>query len=135
VDEDSSRVYTFPVTPGHGLIVPKRHIALFFKATREEQSTMLDLLAQMRQLLLKELNPDAFNIGINDGAAAGQTVMHITSTLSRAILATRMIRAAVCAGSCRRRRHTGRGNDGACSLHKIAHPVNSPAAHPRREHR
>lgn len=67
----------FPVTPGHGLIVPKRHIALFFEATREEQTAMLDLLAEMRQLLLKDLNPDAFNIGINDGVAAGQTVMHM----------------------------------------------------------
>jgi len=67
----------FPVTPGHGLIVPKRHIALFYEATREEQTAMLDLLAEMRLLLLKERNPDAFNISINDGAAAGQTVMHM----------------------------------------------------------
>jgi diadenosine tetraphosphate (Ap4A) HIT family hydrolase len=78
----------FPVTPGHTLIVPKRHIVLFFEATREEQSAMLDLLAEMRLLLL-DANPsqppfakgrsipDAFNIGINDGAAAGQTVMHM----------------------------------------------------------
>ena len=67
----------FPVTPGHSLIVPKRHIALFFEATREEQMAMLDLLAEMRQLLLKERSSDAFNIGINDGAAAGQTVPHL----------------------------------------------------------
>jgi diadenosine tetraphosphate (Ap4A) HIT family hydrolase len=67
----------FPVTPGHSLIVPKRHIASFFEATREEQAAVLDLLAEMRQLLLKERNPDGFNIGINDGTAAGQTVMHL----------------------------------------------------------
>lgn len=67
----------FPVTPGHSLIVPKRHIFSFFDATREEQTAMLDLLAEMRQILLKERKPDGFNIGINDGQAAGQTIMHL----------------------------------------------------------
>ena len=67
----------FPISPGHTLILPKRHVASFFELTREEQSAMFELLAEMRQLLLNERNPDAFNIGINDGAAAGQTVMHL----------------------------------------------------------
>jgi diadenosine tetraphosphate (Ap4A) HIT family hydrolase len=67
----------YPVTPGHSLIVPKRHISSFFEATRDEQAAMLDLLAEMRQLLLSERSPDGFNVGINDGAAAGQTVMHL----------------------------------------------------------
>lgn len=78
----------YPVTPGHTLIVPKRHIASFFEATREEQAAMFDLLAEMRQQLLNPSQPpfdkvgslsvpDGFNIGINDGPAAGQTVMHL----------------------------------------------------------
>ena len=67
----------YPVTPGHSLIVPKRHIASFFEATKEEQAAMFDLLAEMRQLLQLELSPDGFNIGINNGTAAGQTVMHL----------------------------------------------------------
>ncbi len=67
----------YPITPGHALIIPKRHIASFFEATREEQTAMLDLLDEMRRLLLKDHNPDGFNIGINDGMAAGQTVMHL----------------------------------------------------------
>ena len=68
----------FPVTPGHSLIVPKRHICSFFEATKEEQAALFDLLAQRRQqLLLADPCPDAFNIGINDGVAAGQTVMHM----------------------------------------------------------
>jgi diadenosine tetraphosphate (Ap4A) HIT family hydrolase len=67
----------FPITPGHSLIVPKRHISSFFEATREEQKALFDLLAEMRQFLLAERSPDGFNIGINDGAAAGQTVMHL----------------------------------------------------------
>jgi diadenosine tetraphosphate (Ap4A) HIT family hydrolase len=77
----------FPVTPGHTLIVTKRHIGSFFEASREEQAALFDLLGAMRQLLLctpplfggdETLSvPDAFNIGINDGASAGQTVMHL----------------------------------------------------------
>ena len=67
----------FPVTPGHCLIVPKRHIVSFFEATREEQAALFDLVAGVRQLLLAERNPDGFNIGVNDGIAAGQTVMHL----------------------------------------------------------
>lgn len=67
----------FPVSPGHCLIIPKRHIASFFEATREEQTALLDLLAEMQEILVKERNPDGFNIGINVGEAAGQTVMHL----------------------------------------------------------
>ncbi|BEH08886.1 HIT family protein [Geobacter sulfurreducens subsp. ethanolicus] len=67
----------YPVSPGHCLIIPKRHIASFFEATREEQTAILDLLAEMRVVLQKGHNPDGFNIGINDGSAAGQTVMHL----------------------------------------------------------
>ena len=67
----------FPVTPGHSLIVPKRHLVSFFEATREEQAALLDLLGEVRQLLLAKRNPDGFNIGVNDGCAAGQTVMHL----------------------------------------------------------
>ena len=67
----------YPISPGHTLIIPKRHIASFFELTAEEQTAMLALLAEMRQILQKERNPDGFNIGINDGAAAGQTVMHL----------------------------------------------------------
>ena len=67
----------FPVTLSHSLIIPKRHIASFFETTREEQMALFDLLTEMRELLQKEHNPDGFNIGINDGTAAGQTVMHL----------------------------------------------------------
>jgi diadenosine tetraphosphate (Ap4A) HIT family hydrolase len=72
----------FPVSPGHTLILPKRHISSFFDATQEELSAMRDLLADpstssvARQGSLP-LRPDGFNIGINDGEAAGQTVMHL----------------------------------------------------------
>jgi diadenosine tetraphosphate (Ap4A) HIT family hydrolase len=68
---------SFPISPGHALIIPKRHVASFFELTQEEQGAMLELLAEMRQILVAERNSDGFNIGINDGAAAGQTVMHL----------------------------------------------------------
>jgi diadenosine tetraphosphate (Ap4A) HIT family hydrolase len=67
----------FPVSKGHTLIIPKRHIASLFEATVEEQAALLELLGQARQQLQDELKPDGFNIGINDGTAAGQTVMHL----------------------------------------------------------
>jgi len=67
----------FPVSPGHSLIIPKRHISSFFEANREEQISFLDLIHKMQKILMNERNPNGFNIGINDGEAAGQTVMHL----------------------------------------------------------
>lgn len=66
----------FPVTEGHTLIIPKRHIANLFDLSEHEQTAIWKLVAQVRARLLAELQPDGFNIGINDGPAAGQTVMH-----------------------------------------------------------
>ena len=67
----------FPISPGHILIIPKRHIASLFEATREEREALFDLLEQVKVELLEKNKPDGFNIGINDGTAAGQTVMHL----------------------------------------------------------
>lgn len=67
----------YPVTPGHTLIIPRRHISSFFEATAEERQDLLTLLDRARLKILEEFNPEAFNIGINDGAAAGQTIEHL----------------------------------------------------------
>ena len=67
----------FPVSPGHTLIVPRRLVATWFEATREEQVAMLELVDLVKAQLDAELHPDGYNIGINAGAAAGQTVMHL----------------------------------------------------------
>ena len=48
---------TFPIAPGHTLVIPKRHIASLFEATREEQTAMFDLLAEMRKRLLNSPSP------------------------------------------------------------------------------
>jgi diadenosine tetraphosphate (Ap4A) HIT family hydrolase len=67
----------FPVSPGHSLVIPRRHIGSFFDATPQERDEMLALLDAARKAALAEFRPDGFNVGINDGAAAGQTVPHL----------------------------------------------------------
>lgn len=67
----------FPVSPGHSLLIPKRHVASFFEATTEERGALLALLDQARQTIQESNAPDGFNIGVNVGAAAGQTVPHL----------------------------------------------------------
>jgi diadenosine tetraphosphate (Ap4A) HIT family hydrolase len=67
----------FPVSPGHTLITPKRHVASFFEVTDAERADLMSLLATARDDLDREFRPAGYNIGINDGAAAGQTVPHL----------------------------------------------------------
>lgn len=67
----------FPVSPGHMLIIPKRHVADFFDTTTEERQAINDLLEQARAGLDEEYKPDGYNIGINCGETAGQIVMHV----------------------------------------------------------
>ena len=67
----------YPVSPGHILIVPKRHIKSLFEATKEERIALWELLSECKRVLDERNRPDGFNIGINDGTAAGQTVMHL----------------------------------------------------------
>ena len=66
----------FPVAEGHTLVVPKRHVASLFDLSEAELAALWFLVAQVRAKLMDELKPDGFNIGVNDGQAAGQTVMH-----------------------------------------------------------
>ena len=67
----------YPVTPGHTLVIPKRHIGSWFEITQAEQQALLDLLAKAKAVLVTEFKPDGYNIGINDGPTAGQTVPHL----------------------------------------------------------
>ncbi len=67
----------FPVSPGHTLVIPRRGVATWFDATREEQHALMDLVAEVKALLDAQHRPDGYNIGVNVGAAAGQTVMHL----------------------------------------------------------
>ncbi len=67
----------FPVSPGHVLVIPHRHVASFFETTLAERRAILDAIEIARRAVEKENHPDGWNIGINDGAAAGQTVPHL----------------------------------------------------------
>ncbi len=66
----------FPVSPGHTLIVPVRHAASFFDLDDRERQAMLDLVGEVKAILEERHHPAGFNVGWNDGPAAGQTVMH-----------------------------------------------------------
>lgn len=67
----------FPVSRGHVLLIPRRHIASFFELNRKERSDFFDLLLHVRDMIQHQFQPDGFNIGVNIGSAAGQTVMHL----------------------------------------------------------
>lgn len=67
----------FPVTEGHTLIIPRRHAETFFDLSDEEVLACNELLHEQRQSILSDdKTVTAFNIGMNAGAAAGQTVFH-----------------------------------------------------------
>ena len=68
---------TYPASPGHTLIIPKRHFATYFEATEDEIEAIGKALKAAKKILDKEFSPDAYNIGVNNGEAAGQSVMHL----------------------------------------------------------
>jgi len=68
----------FPVTKGHTLIISKRHFSSYFQITEEELLSINALLLEMRKQLLEEdKSIEGFNIGINSGEVAGQTIFHL----------------------------------------------------------
>lgn len=66
----------FPVTPGHTLIIPRRAVARFQILNAAEKSRLLELVEWAQQHLVATLmpTPEGFNLGVNDGPAAGQTM-------------------------------------------------------------
>lgn len=71
-----ARFDRYPVTNGHLLIIPFRHEPSFLSLTADEQAAALDLLSQARLKLDADFHPDGYNVGVNIGEAAGQTVTH-----------------------------------------------------------
>jgi len=65
------------LSPGHVLVVPRRHVADFFAMTTEEQSAVLQLLNEAQSKIQREQAPDGYNIGVNIGQAGGQSRMHV----------------------------------------------------------
>jgi diadenosine tetraphosphate (Ap4A) HIT family hydrolase len=66
----------FPVTPGHMLVIPRRHEPDFFALSQEEQAAVLELARSVQAGLRGSDGDGGLNIGLNIGAAAGQTVWH-----------------------------------------------------------
>lgn len=67
----------FPVSEGHCLVVPHRVYANYFDSTEEEIVGLQALVVEAQKLLREKFSPDGFNVGINCGEAAGQTVPHM----------------------------------------------------------
>lgn len=70
---------SFPVSPGHSIVITRRVVPTFFDCTAAEQQALMALAGVVKALLDERLNPkpDGYNVGFNAGAAAGQTVPHV----------------------------------------------------------
>ena len=68
---------SYAVSPGHTLVVPHRHVASFFELTPEEINACMALINEERKLLDEAFKPDGYNIGVNIGSAAGQSIHHV----------------------------------------------------------
>ena len=67
----------YPVSNGHLLVVPKRHVPDYFELSEAEKNDIWQLVEQAKSFLEGNFKPDGFNIGLNSGTAAGQTVFHV----------------------------------------------------------
>jgi len=67
----------FPVSRGHSLVVPRRVVTEWWEATTAEKAGILDLIDVVKRRLDAEHSPDGYNVGFNDGTAAGQTIDHL----------------------------------------------------------
>ena len=68
---------SYPVARGHMLIVPRRHVASWFETTMEERIDLMKTLDEAKRLVEAEFAPASYNIGVNDGPAAGQSIPHV----------------------------------------------------------
>lgn len=67
----------FPVNLGHLEVITKRHVASFFDATLKEKLAIIELLDRSKEIIDNKYKPDGYNIGINCGEVAGQSIMHL----------------------------------------------------------
>jgi superfamily II DNA or RNA helicase/HKD family nuclease/diadenosine tetraphosphate (Ap4A) HIT family hydrolase len=67
----------FPVSPGHALLVSRRHVASWFEASCDERTALMEGITRVREEICKHYQPDGFNIGVNVNQAAGQTIYHL----------------------------------------------------------
>ena len=67
----------YPISPGHTLVIPYRHVGSFFAISEADRNGLMQLLDTAKTTLDADFSPAGYNIGINDGVAAGQTVLHL----------------------------------------------------------
>jgi len=67
----------YRVSPGHALVIPKKHVADYFDLSAHTKTALWLMVDRVKDLLSERFHPDGFNVGINVGAAAGQTVPHV----------------------------------------------------------
>lgn len=72
-----AKLSDFPVSKGHVEIATKLHIGSFFELTDKQAQGLFSLICKIKKILDKKFKPDGYNLGINNGEAAGQTVMHL----------------------------------------------------------
>jgi len=72
-----ARMDLFPVSDGHVLIIPKRHVPGLFDLTEQEVAEMFSLLMRAKELIDVKYSPDGYNVGVNVGESAGQTIWHV----------------------------------------------------------
>ena len=72
-----ARFDKFPVSEGHAMVITKRHVPSYFEASKSEKSDIWQSVDRLKKILEESFKPDAFNIGVNVGEAAGQTVPHL----------------------------------------------------------
>ncbi|WP_258085016.1 HIT family protein [Thermococcus thermotolerans] len=68
---------SYPASRGHLLVIPKRHVESWWGLSRKEREALLEGIELAMEKLTQTLKPDGFNVGMNLGKAAGQTVPHI----------------------------------------------------------
>jgi diadenosine tetraphosphate (Ap4A) HIT family hydrolase len=66
----------YPISEGHTLVVPRLHIGSIYELSSEDQRATWEHVARVRDLLVERYGVESFNIGLNDGTAAGQTISH-----------------------------------------------------------
>ena len=66
----------FPVSNGHTLIIPKRHVLSLWEMSDDEYTDAFDLVRRVKDILQEKFQPQGFNVGVNCGEAAGQSVFH-----------------------------------------------------------
>lgn len=66
----------YPVSPGHALIIPKKHIASYFELSLHQKTALWIMVDRVKNLINEKFHPDGFNVGINVGTPAGQTIPH-----------------------------------------------------------